>query len=49
VAGKAKWGLEISGITAIDIENHTGFHLEAVQTPNNLESKSLVDHFMLAF
>ncbi len=45
VAGKAKWGLEISGIAAIDIDNHTAFHLEAVQTPNNLESKSLVDHY----
>ena len=24
VAGKSKWGLEISGIAAIDIDNHTG-------------------------
>jgi len=31
-AGKAKWGLEIAGLAAIDIENHTAFHLEAVQT-----------------
>jgi len=32
VAGQAKWGIEIGGIAAIDIENHTAFHLEAVQT-----------------
>lgn len=44
-AGKTKWGLEIAGIAAIDIYNHTGFHLEAVQTPNNLETESLVDHY----
>ena len=45
VASKAKWGLEISGIAAIDIENHTAFHLEAVQTPNDLKSESLLDHY----
>lgn len=44
-AGKTKWGLEIAGIAAIDINNRTGFHLEAVQTPNNLETESLVDHY----
>lgn len=33
-ASKAKWGLEIGGIAAIDIDNHTAFHLEAVQTLN---------------
>ena len=32
-AGKAKWGLEISGIAAIDMDNNTAFHLEAIQTP----------------
>jgi len=45
VAGKTKWGLEISGIAAIDIDNHTAFHLEAVQTPSNLQSESLLDHY----
>lgn len=41
-AGKAKWGLEIGGLAAIDLDNHTAFHLEAVQTlidgnkPDNL-------------
>ncbi|MFA6249762.1 MAG: transposase [Mucilaginibacter sp.] len=31
-AGAVKRGLEITGLAAIDIDNHTGFHLEAVQT-----------------
>jgi len=39
-AGQVKHGLEISGIAAIDLENHTAMHLEAVQTP---DSKSLSD------
>ena len=33
VAGQAKLGLEIGGIAAVDIENNSAFHLEAVQTP----------------
>jgi len=35
VAGQAKCGLEISGIGAIDVDNNTAFHLEAVQTPDS--------------
>jgi hypothetical protein len=38
-AQKNKWGLEIGGLAAIDIENNTGFHLEAVQTPGSKGSK----------
>ena len=45
VAGKTKWGIEISGIAAIDMDNHTAFHLEAVQTPNDLESGCLVSYY----
>ena len=45
VAGKSKWGLEISGIAAIDIDNRTAFHLEAVQTPGNLKPESLLAHY----
>jgi len=41
-AGKAKWGLEIGGIAAIDIDNHTAFHLEAVQTFNYCQEDSLL-------
>ncbi|SHJ72884.1 hypothetical protein SAMN05444280_12769, partial [Tangfeifania diversioriginum] len=31
-AGQSKWGLEIGGLAAIDLDNHTTFRLEAVQT-----------------
>ena len=43
VAGQAKFGLEISGIAAIDIDNKTAFHLEAVQTPTyaDIEEKDM--------
>jgi len=33
-ANQPNWGLEIGGIAAIDIDNHTAFHLEAFQTLN---------------
>jgi len=36
-ANQAKWGLEIGGLAAIDIDNHTAFHLDAVQTLNTDE------------
>ena len=46
VAGHAKWGLEIAGLAAIDIENHTAHHLEAVQTfTNNNNDFSLTDWY----
>ena len=45
VAGRTKWGLEIGGLAIIDIGNHTGFHLDAVQTPNTLESGKLLEHY----
>lgn len=38
-AGQSKWGLEIGGLAAIDIDHHTAFHLEAVQTNINSDSK----------
>ncbi|MCP4177319.1 MAG: transposase [bacterium] len=41
VAGKTKPGLEISGIAAIDIDNNTALHLEAVQTPGKEELKEI--------
>ena len=44
-----KEGLEISGVAVGDVNNHTAFHLEAVQTPNkqSLESDSstLLKHY----
>lgn len=46
VAGRAKWGLEIAGIAAIDLKNHTAHHLEAVQTfANNNKGATLVDWY----
>ncbi len=44
-ASRAKWGLEVSGIAAIDIDNHTAFHLEAVQTPSDLSASTLLEHY----
>jgi len=43
-SGRAKWGLEIGGLAAIDIDNHTAFHLEAVQTMATKE-QSLTDWY----
>jgi hypothetical protein len=43
-AGKAKWGLEIGGIAAIDIDNHTAFHLEAVQTKTSKTDSLLMTY-----
>lgn len=34
-AQASKWGLEISGIAAVDVDNNFAFHLEAVQTPGS--------------
>ena len=46
-AGQAKWGLEIGGLAAIDIDNHTAFHLEAVQTLiNDKEATKLTDWYI---
>ena len=42
--GKTKWGLEIGGLAAIDIDNHTAFHLEAVQTLKD-ENQTLTDWY----
>lgn len=46
-AGKSKWGIEIGGIAAIDIDNHTAFHLEAVQTIiKDKETTNLTDWYI---
>lgn len=49
VAGHAKFGLEISGVAAIDIESNTAMHINAVQTPSQKELKikdmSLLDWY----
>ena len=46
VAGKTKWGLDIGGIAAIDMANHTAFHLEAVQTLPDESFNSLVEWYV---
>jgi hypothetical protein len=43
-ANQAKWGLEIGGLAAIDIDNHTAMHLEAVQTIN-ADEQTLADWY----
>ncbi|MCE5345394.1 MAG: transposase [Bacteroidales bacterium] len=43
-ANQAKWELEIGGLAAIDIDNHTAFHLEAVQTLKT-DEQSLTDWY----
>lgn len=46
-AGQAKWGLEIGGLAAIDLDNHTAFHLEAVQTLiEDKQATSLIDWYV---
>ena len=46
---QSKLGLEIGGIAIGDIEHHTAFHYEAIQTPNaeslKLLGKNLIDHY----
>ena len=45
-AGRTKWGLEISGLAVIDCENHSAFHLEAVQTIDLKENQTLLDYYL---
>ena len=46
---RAKKGLEIGCLAAVDIKNETAFHLSALQTPASVERKdkkmSLIDHY----
>jgi hypothetical protein len=47
--GKAIGGIEIGSLGIIDLENHTAFNLETIQTPNpkvlKAEGKTLIDHY----
>lgn len=45
VAGKRKWGLEITGLAAIDLDDKTAYHLEAVQTVDRHDQESLLDYY----
>ena len=48
-ASRHKKGLEIAGLAVIDMQQHTAYHIEAVQTPakkkGNDQNRSLVDHY----
>ena len=48
-AQAAKWGLEIGGIAAVDVDNNFAFHLDAIQTPSSKgyidDEKSLLDWY----
>jgi hypothetical protein len=48
-ASRFKKGLEIGGIAAVDMHQHTAYHIEAVQTPAKLKNEyadmSLVDYY----
>jgi len=44
VANATKWGLEIGGLAIIDIENHTAFHLEAMQTKQDKKISLLTQY-----
>jgi len=45
VAGKRKWGLEITGLAAVDLDDKTAYHLEAVQTVERHDQESLLDYY----
>lgn len=44
-ASRCKKGLEIGGMAAIDLQQHTAYHLEAIQTPAKRDDMSLVDYY----
>ncbi|MBN2898502.1 MAG: transposase, partial [Clostridia bacterium] len=48
-AQASKWGLEIGGIAAVDVDNNFAFHLDAIQTPSSKgaldNEKSLLDWY----
>lgn len=44
-AGRVKWGLEFSGIAAIDLSTKNALHLEAVQTLPPSDKESLLTYY----
>lgn len=44
-AGGRRWGLEFSGLAAVDLEDKTALHLEAVQTVEKANEESLLDYY----
>ena len=45
VAGKRKWGLEITGLATVDLDDKTAYHLEAIQTVDRHDQESLLDYY----
>lgn len=49
---RREWGLEVGVFSAIDIDNHTAFHLDAIISPNQKECQqrdiSLMEHYVNA-
>jgi hypothetical protein len=48
-AQRALWGLEAGLLSVIDVDNHTAFHLDAIQTPDKSERQAkainLMEHY----
>jgi hypothetical protein len=45
VAGQTKWGMEASGIAAVDLKNKVALHLDMVQTVGRHEDETLLDYY----
>jgi hypothetical protein len=45
VAGQVKWGMEASGLAAVDLKNKVALHLDMVQTVQRDEDESLLDYY----
>ena len=44
-AGREKWGLEFSGIAAVDLSGRTALHLEAIQTLKSEKEASILEGY----
>ena len=44
VSNSIKWGLEIGGLAVVDVENHSAFHLEAMQTKHDKNTTLLMQY-----
>jgi hypothetical protein len=45
VAGQVKWGMEASGLAAIDLQNKVALHLDMAQTVNKDEKETLLGYY----
>jgi hypothetical protein len=44
-AGQVKWGMEASGLAAVDLQNKVALHLDMVQTVGRHESETLLGYY----